>query len=771
MLRAVKTNSQMRSSLRGGADAQARAFARAIPLLAAVVTGLVFGMDLLLPVEYTIGILYIATAMLAFWLQSRQAILALAGANLAFLVLGYFFSPASPDWGQSEPIVNRSLAAFAILWAGLLALRHRDSSAALRSSEAALGEAQRITQPGIFELGSDPTEPGSYSEVCLKTLGLSPEGASVSRNEFLGQMVHTEDRARIARSLADALERGEDFELEFRVLRPDGVVRHVRSAVRPVPARAGQVTKMIGTLLDITEQREAEIALRESEARLRSVLDTAPEALVTINERGIVESFSRSAEALFGYVAEEVIGNNVSMLMPEPYRTEHDGYLTRYLATGEPRIIGIGRVVNGMRRDGSVFPMELAVGEVAGDGQRLFTGFIRDLTARHRMELELRQAHKMEAVGQITGGVAHDFNNLLTIILGNLEMLEARLDGDGRQLELLREAQETARAGAELTDRLLAFARRQPLDPARVDVGRAISDISHLLRRTLGETIDVRTIAQPDLSLTLVDPSQLQNALLNLGINARDAMPGGGMLTLEASNVTIDTVVTSLYPELEPGHYVLISVTDTGIGMPADVRHRAFDPFFTTKPPGSGTGLGLSMVYGFAKQSGGHVQLYSEPGRGTTVRLYLPVAQVQSAQAPTWSAPLAEAYAARGETVLVVEDDPRVRHISEVRLTELGYRVLVAGNGPEALSLLAEHRGDVDLLFTDLVMPGGINGGALARKARSILPRLRVLFTTGYAEPELLRNELGQGAGLLRKPYAAEDLARKLREALDQPSG
>jgi PAS domain S-box-containing protein len=259
-------------------------------------------------------------------------------------------------------------------------------------------------------------------------------------------------------------------------------------------------------------QREAEAALREREARLRSILETAPEAIVTIGEDGRIESFSSSAEILFGYAAEELIGRNVSVLMPSPYREEHDDYIARYLATGERRIIGIGRVVEAQRKDGTVFPVELAVSEARFDGTRLFTGFIRDLTARQRMEQELRQAQKMEAVGQLTGGVAHDFNNLLTVIMGNLEMLEARLKGDRRHMSLLREAQEAAEAGAELTGRLLAFGRRQPLRPELVDPDDILPEMADLLRRTLGETIEVETQLAPGLHEISVDPGQLRSA-------------------------------------------------------------------------------------------------------------------------------------------------------------------------------------------------------------------------------------------------------------------
>ena len=449
--------------------------------------------------------------------------------------------------------------------------------------------------------------------------------------------------------------------------------------------------------------------------------------------------------------------------MPSPYREEHDSYLERYLRTGERRIIGIGRVVTARRKDGQNFPIELAVGEAVANGDRLFTGFIRDLTATRKIEEELRQSQKMEAVGQLTGGVAHDFNNLLTVILGNLEMLEARI-ADERQLELVKEARETAEHGARLTGQLLAFGRRQALDPQLTDLAELLKDIAPLLRRTLGETIEVKTRSRSDTPRVLVDPSQLQNAILNLAINARDAMPTGGRLTIAVENAEIDVDYARLNPEVRTGRYVVVSVTDTGTGMSEEVQRRAFEPFFTTKEVGAGTGLGLSMVYGFAKQSNGHLQLYSEPGHGTTVRIYLPRGQDPTAGAER--EPLNEYIPAGGETVLVVEDEPRVRRLTVTRLRDLGYTVLEAANGPEALELVQQHP-EIDLVFTDVVMPGGMTGADVAREIQAKQPDVKILFTSGYAEPDIVRKGIAKGAFWLKKPYTAADLARTLRSILD----
>ncbi|MGO6664781.1 PAS domain S-box protein [Rhizobium ruizarguesonis] len=514
---------------------------------------------------------------------------------------------------------------------------------------------------------------------------------------------------------------------------------------------------------DVTLKQQVEDELRERQAHLQSILATVPDAMIVIDDKGCIASFSTAAEKLFGYSPHEAIGQNVSMLMPSPDREAHDGYLDSYIQTGRRRIIGYGRVVVGLRKNGTTFPMELSVGEAVAGGKRTFTGFVRDLTSRHRIEAELRQSQKMEAVGQLTGGLAHDFNNLLAVISGNLEMLEARLAEPG-QLSLLREAQSAADDGARLTSQLLAFGRRQALAPKELDVGALLGEFSDLVQRTLGDSVELRTIIPGRRLSAMADKAQLQSALLNLSINARDAMPAGGRLTIEISGVEIDSDYAGMYPAIRPGRYVLISVTDTGTGMTSEVRERAFEPFFTTKPTGSGTGLGLSMVYGFAKQSAGHLQLYSEPGEGTTVRLFLPRAdggrdshpdEQQVKDAPTHGT----------ETILVVEDDARVRRVTISRLQTLGYSVIEATNGIDALKEL-EAGHDVALLFSDVAMPG-MNGDELARKVREYWPRVKILLTSGFSEPHAAEKEIEAGAGWLKKPYTASEMSTRLRLLLD----
>jgi PAS domain S-box-containing protein len=601
----------------------------------------------------------------------------------------------------------------------------------------------------------------------FKVLALNPEACALygrRRPEILGRgyfrTLDPDGRGGIARAdfdqvLAGAPARG----IEGKVRRPDGTERVLLWNATRLLSPAGRTRGIIIVAQDITERQNAEQALREREARISSIISTAPDGIITIDEKGVIQSFSSAAEKVFGYTASEVIGRNISMLMPAPHHEAHDGYLARYRQTGEKRIIGIGRQVEARRKDASVFPVELAVGEARIGPLRIFTGFIRDITARARLEEELRHAQKMESIGQLTGGMAHDFNNLLTVIIGNLEMLDAKL-GHPDDRELLSEAQDAAQLGANLAGRMLAFGRRQPLNPKPIDINGLVTGMTELLRRSLGAAIKVKTKLAPSLPLTIADPGQVENALLNLAINARDAMPNGGKLIIETGVDHPDTPAA-----LPFGRHVTLSVTDTGVGMTPEVRKQAFDPFFTTKPPGSGSGMGLSMVYGFVKQSGGHVDLDSEPGRGTTVRMFLPIGAAESA--PREAQEKTPRPAVHNKRILVVEDDRRVRRVTVRRLLDLGYRVIEAGNAHEALAVL-EREAAIDLVFTDIVMPGGMTGIDLAREARRRHPSLRILFTSGYADPTAIeQGRPGENADWLRKPYSTKELESKLTELLN----
>jgi PAS domain S-box-containing protein len=503
-----------------------------------------------------------------------------------------------------------------------------------------------------------------------------------------------------------------------------------------------------------------------SETRLRALVDTAVDGVILIDALGNVLMFNPACERLFGYDADEVIGQNVKMLMPQSFRHEHDGYLYNYRTSGVRKIIGIGREVVGQRKDGTTFPMDLSVGESKEGDEVFFVGIIHDLTQRKRTEEQLAQAQKMETVGQLSGGIAHDFNNLLTVILGNTEALSERLRARP-DLKLLCDGVFAAgQRGAELTKHLLAFGRRQVLQPVPIDCNDMLTDLQRLLQRTLREDIEISLQLTPVLIPALADPTQLESAVINLALNAQDAMPDGGNLTFSTALAPLDERYRDLNPEVPAGDYVLVCVTDEGVGMSPEVRERAFEPFFTTKETGKGSGLGLSMVYGFIKQSGGHVAIYSEPSLGTSVRLYLPAANL-GADRKLAAPDLGESEApGGGESILIVEDDPFVRGYAVATLEALGYKTKVAANGPEALTCLG---GDdaIDILFTDIVMPGGLNGWDLAQRAADLRPGIKVLFTSGYALDTLVASgRVLHGVMILLKPYRKSDLAWRIRQVL-----
>jgi signal transduction histidine kinase/ActR/RegA family two-component response regulator len=387
--------------------------------------------------------------------------------------------------------------------------------------------------------------------------------------------------------------------------------------------------------------------------------------------------------------------------------------------------------------------------------------------ALRRSEEQLRQAQKMEAIGQLTGGLAHDFNNLLAVIHGNLELIDERVTGDAETEEMIHDALAAAISGAGITRQLLAFSRQQQLMPRAVDISQLVATLIGLLGRTLGETIEIQHIMAGDLARAEVDPNQLENVLLNLALNARDAMPRGGSLTFEGRNVVLDEDYANRHIEVTPGPYVLLAVSDTGCGMTKEVLEQALTPFFTTKPVGQGSGLGLSMVYGFVKQSGGHIKIYSEPGIGTTVKLYLPRAGEPSAADAAVIGDAAAPRSVGDEVVLLVEDDMQVRRLALRFLEGLGYRAIVAEDAPAALEAL-QAAPRVDLLLTDVVLPKGVGGPALAREARTRRPGLKVLYMSGYTHDAALQaGEIDDETTLLMKPFRKADFARELRKALD----
>jgi PAS domain S-box-containing protein len=516
------------------------------------------------------------------------------------------------------------------------------------------------------------------------------------------------------------------------------------------------------------EKQASERELRESEDRYRAIVESALDSIIVIDTAGRIQAFNKSAETMLGYSASEIVGRNVSLLMPPDDAARHGDYIGRYLRTNEARVIGIGREVEVRRKDGALFPADLAVVEWWAGGIRYFTGILRDLThrraeekARAKLEEHLRQSQKMEAIGQLTGGIAHDFNNLLLAISLNIEALDEEFADQADAKPLIEGAMFATDQARTLIGQLLAFGRRQTLHVTIFDVNDVVTEMTGILRRTVQADIAIETMLPAGIWRVLADRQQLETALLNLVLNARDAMPAGGRLVIETSNVVLDAEFAAQNPGMTPGKYVIMSVSDSGTGMSPEVAARAFEPFYTTKKTGEGTGLGLSQVYGYIKQCGGHAKIYSELGHGTTVKLYLP----SSTQEPASAETLVETRSSpgRGETILMVEDTALVRSAVKRMLANLGYEVIDVTTGQEAIAVLQSDQA-IDLLFTDMVLPGGMGGSDLALAAQRLRPKIRILLTSGYTQTKALptASDGSTNLPLISKPYTKAELAERL---------
>jgi PAS domain S-box-containing protein len=721
--------------------------------------------------------------------------------------------------------------------------------------------------------------------------------------DFWASHVHPEDRERSVAFCAAAVGRGEDHTFDYRMTAADGRVVWLRDSVSVVKDRDGRVVRLRGVMTDITTSVEAEQALRSSEARKGAIVESALDCIVTIDHRGNVTDFNPAAERTFGYRRAEVIGRPMGdLIVPPALRQRHNDGLTRHLATGEVKMLGRRIEITAMRADGGEFPVELTISRIPGSDPPAFTGFLRDITERKRVEDELRgtlslltatlesttdgilvvdpdghivslnrrfaamwripqsildprdddraidfvlsqlrdpeafvakvrevyaqpeaesfdvlefkddrvferysmprridgrsvgrvwsfrdvterrraeralrdseeqlrQSQKMDAIGRLAGGVAHDFNNLLTVITGYAEQLleQLKLPADEALRRAVGEIEGAAERASALTGQLLAFSRKQILEPKELDLNVTLAGTSRLLRRLIGEDIDLEVKLDPDLGRVLADGSQVQQVIMNLAINARDAMPNGGRLSFTTANAELDAAFAQHHLPLAPGRYVMLTVSDTGVGMAAETRARLFEPFFTTKERGKGTGLGLATVYGIVKQTGGYIWVYSEPGQGTVFKIYLP----RLGSSTTGGAEPATAGRSPSgtETVLLVEDEPMVRSLLGGMLEKRGYRVLTAGSGEEAVVVASGDRGPIHLMVTDVVMPG-LGGPELAKRLAPLHPELRVLYVSGYTDDAVLRHGVREGlASFLQKPFTLDALARKIRDVLDR---
>jgi PAS domain S-box-containing protein len=578
------------------------------------------------------------------------------------------------------------------------------------------------------------------------------------------ELVHPEDRERLVQEWQIIVASGEPGESVFRFRGTSNAYRWVACRAAPLKAADGAIKEWVGNLIDIHERKQAEDALRRSREELhtaleanRNILEHSLDVICTIDEDGAFAQVSPRAVDVWGYTPEELIGRRYIELV-HPEDVAKTDAIAAQIVSGTPTSGFENRYI---RKDGSVVPILWSA--VWSEEHKAMFSVARDLTERLKTEEQLRQAHKMEAVGQLTGGVAHDFNNLLTVILGNAEILAEDTVGPAESRSLSRVILETAERGAELTQHLLAFGRRHPLRPVRLRLNHVVHGMMPLLQRTLGAHIELRTeFVQTPLS-ALTDRTLLENAILNLAVNARDAMAKGGTLTI----ATGQRGAQHGEGQLPIGQdVVFVTVSDTGAGMTPDVLSRVFEPFFTTKETGKGSGLGLSMVYGFANQAGGHVSITSEAGRGTSVTIVLP-AVVSQQLGEAANEPAAIPLPKGKERILLVEDEPQVLQYVSAQLLSLGYDMTAVPDGPDALAILKRDK-NFDLLLTDLVLPNGMSGGDLARIAKAITPDLKVMFTSGYSEDMLQQDSSAEREiPLLRKPYRRKDLAEMLRHVLE----
>ena len=505
----------------------------------------------------------------------------------------------------------------------------------------------------------------------------------------------------------------------------------------------------------------------EDSTILDGILEAAVDAIIVSDQSGIILRTNPAAAKMFQHDIAAMVGQSVTMLMPAAIGDLHGGFMAHHIKTGEKRVIGIGRNVEGLRKDQTVFPLHLSVGNSEVAGQRIFIGILHDLTHRKATEDALARTQRLDAIGQMTGGIAHDFNNLLTVIIGNIELLQMR-GVDAGQQALIKDALDSAELGADLTSRLMIFAGKSNLKPERADLRTLCSETLALLKRTMGTTYRIKTDFAEDLDAVMIDPVQLQSALMNLVLNARDAMKLGGELLVTIQNVTIGDTYMAQETDIAPGDYVRLSVSDNGAGMSIEAQQRAFEPFFTTKVAQGGTGLGLAMVYGFVRQSGGHVTLYSELDLGSSFGLYFP-ALAQGRAHGAQEAPTnlrSDPPLGHGETILIVEDNPRVRKLSIDRIRDLGFQTLEAGDGDQAYQMLKDGA-VVDLVFSDLVMPGELNGYDLAAKIAVEFPKIKVLLTSGYAS-DVITDMMAHDRpyDILHKPYRQSELAQRLQAIL-----
>jgi PAS domain S-box-containing protein len=626
---------------------------------------------------------------------------------------------------------------------------------ALRKSEKRYRDLVDQAPIGVFQ----STPEGQFLElnIALATLLGYDTVREVLQLPAIETYVDPADRTRMIEILNRS---GRVSGLELRLKHRDGRPIWVRVDGRAVRDASGEVERYELFVTDIGGQHRSADALGASEARYRALMEHAHDAIFVNNEYGIVQEVNRAAEALVGATREELVGQSFLETLPVEDRERVLANFRKTLEHGRTLELLQIRI---QRRDGTTIPAEVSASVVEFGGKPFVVGLLRDVSERNAMAEQLRVAQKMDAIGQLAGGVAHDFNNLLTAILGYSQLLAPELRGNPEHFAAIDEIRKAGERAAGLTRQLLAFSRKQVLETRVLDLNEIVQRIEEMLTRLIGEDIQVRMKLDPALGPVRADAGQIEQVIMNLAVNARDAMPRGGQISVETANVDLAESYTQTHLPVQPGPYVMLAISDNGVGMDAATRERIFEPFYTTKEKGQGTGLGLSTVYGIVKQSTGYIWVYSEPGRGTSFKVYLPRVQLSAESLTTPESALVPAVG--DETILLVEDDDSVRALARRTLEARGYRVLDAADGGAAVEIaLAET---IDLLVTDMVLPG-MGGSAIAARIHEMQPRAKVLFTSGYTDDVIIRGGLLEpGAAFLEKPFTPSILARRVREVLD----
>lgn len=730
-------------------------------LLAAFVT------DWLTPLGFAHGYLYVSFALVAGMSRRPIHVIAVSLIGCALIVAGALLSelpvPNLPAWIY---ITNRAVSITAIAVAAIVALLLIRYDSALRDSNRDLQrtKTQLDERLQLLNIASEAAHIGGWRyDLDSEEIIWSNEVARIHRREpgfnptiEQGLQFYVPEHRELIRSLLDrCTETGTPFDEEMQIIVDDGQRIWVRAIGVPVRDGSGRVTAIQGAFQDINPRKLAQEETRQLSERLRSTLENISDGFIMLDKDWRLTFINRQGEAMVNRTRNDLLGQSLWKIFPEAVGSPFESHYTKAVESNQS-----------VSFEEYFPPLKTWFSVSAYPSEEGLAIYFRDVTHLKSLETQLQEAQRLEAVGQLTGGIAHDFNNLLTVVIGNAELLAESLDDKEEPLELVHSIQSAANRGADLTKSLLAFARRQPLQPRAVDAVALLYGLETLLRRALGEDVDLKINAEKNLRLVRVDPAQLESALLNLALNARDAMPGGGRLTIEVRPASIDAEYAEEHPDVDPGDYVLLVITDSGIGVAPQNLPKLFEPFYTTKERSKGSGLGLSMVFGFVKQSGGHVAVYSEVGIGTSVRMYLPPSEGQEAAYLPESPE--ESLVGGSETILLVEDDDLVRQFAVRQLRDVGYKVLDAPHGPAALAIMRNHDEPIDLLFTDVIMPEGMSGRVLADEACKLQPDLKVVFSSGYTETAILHHgRLDANVALLNKPYRRAELVACIRDALD----